>query len=172
MPADPGQPPPPLPPSSSIVLYTTQDGRTRIECRFEADTLWLTQALMAELFQTTPQNITLHLGALYEEGEIDEAATCKDYLQVRDEGGRQVRRTLHHYSLPAILAVGYRVRSPRGTQFRQWATARLTEYLTKGFTLDDQRLKSPPGPGTPDFFDELLERIRDNPIRVPRLTLC
>lgn len=148
-------------PESSIILYTTEDGRTRIECRFEQSTLWLTQSLIAQLFQTTPQNITLHLRAIYEEGELSEEATCKDCLQVRNEGRRQVQRKLRHYSLPAILAVGYRVRSARGTQFRQWATARLSEYLLKGFTLDDERLKNPPGPGVPDYFDELLERIRD-----------
>jgi hypothetical protein len=94
----------------------------------------------------------------FEEGELDEMATCKDYLQVRIEGERQVSRNLRHYSLAAILAVGYRVRSPRGSQFRQWATARLSEYLVKGFTMDDERLKNPPGPGVPDYFDELLER--------------
>src|SRR5262249_10562339 len=98
---------------------------------------------------------------IYEEGELVEGATCKDYLQVRSEGGREVSRMLRHYSLPAILAVGYRVRSHRGTQFRQWATARLSEYLVKGFTLDDERLKNPPGKGQRDYFDELLERIRD-----------
>jgi hypothetical protein len=146
-------------PQSSIILYQTEDGRTRIQCRFEEETLWLTQALIAELFQTTPQNVTLHLKAIYEEGELAEGATCKDYLQVRTEGARQVSRQLRHYSLPAILAIGYRVRSPRGTQFRQWATARLSEYLVKGFTMDDERLRNPPGPGVPDYFDELLERI-------------
>jgi len=147
--------------SGEIVLYRSEDGRTRIDCRFEDGTVWLTQASIAELFQTTPQNITMHLAAIYEEGELMEGPTCKDYLQVRQEGGREVRRNLKHYSLPAILAVGYRVRSPRGTQFRQWATARLEEYLVKGFVLDDERLKNPPGPGVPDYFDELLERIRD-----------
>lgn len=156
-------PPSPLPPNGEILLYQTEDGRTRIECRFENETLWLSQALMAELFQTTPQNITLHIKALYEEGEADEAATCKDYLQVRQEGGREVRRVVKHYNLDVILAVGYRVRSPRGTQFRRWATERLREYLVKGFTMDDERLKNPPveGSGVPDYFDELLERIRD-----------
>ncbi len=148
-------------PQSEIVLYQTEDGRTRIQCRFENETIWLTQALIAELFQTTPQNVTLHLKSIYEEGELVEEATCKDYLQVRSEGERQVSRTLRHYSLPAILAVGYRVRSHRGTQFRQWATARLSEYLVKGFTMDDERLKNPPGKGQKDYFDELLERIRD-----------
>jgi hypothetical protein len=149
------------PPQSSMILYQTEDGRTRIECRFENETIWLTQALIAALFDVTPQNVTLHLKAIYEEGELDEGATCKDYLQVRSEGDREVQRTLRHYSLPAILAVGYRVRSHRGTQFRQWATARLSELLVKGFTMDDERLKNPPGRGQVDYFDELLERIRD-----------
>jgi hypothetical protein len=149
------------PPASSLVLYQSEDGRTRVQCRFDGDTIWLTQAQLAELFQTTPQNITLHLRAIYAECELGQAATCKPFLQVRVEGGRQVSRTLLHYSLPAILAVGFRVRSPRGTQFRQWATARLEEFLVKGFVLDDERLKHPPGPGVPDHFDELLERIRD-----------
>jgi hypothetical protein len=148
-------------PRSSLVLYQTEDGRTRIQCRFEGETLWLTQALMAELFATTPQNITQHLKAIYEERELLEDATCKPYLQVRQEGARRVERTVLHYSLPVILAVGFRVRSPRGTQFRQWATARLSEFLVKGFTMDDERLKNPPGPGVPDYFDELLARIRD-----------
>lgn len=148
-------------PQGEIILYQTADGRTRLECRFADESIWLTQALMADLFQVTPQNITLHLKAVYEEGELEEVATCKDYLQVRIEGGREVVRHLRHYNLDAILAVGYRVRSPRGTAFRQWATARLGEYLLKGFTLDDERLKNPPGPGVPDYFDEMLERIRD-----------
>ena len=146
---------------TSIVLYQTEDGRTRIECWFENETIWLTQALMAELFRTTPQNVTMHIKAIYEDGELNEEATCKEYLQVRREGGRKVSRNLRHYSLPVILSVGYRVRSQRGVQFRQWATERLTEYLVKGFVMDDERLKNPPGPGVPDYFDELLERIRD-----------
>lgn len=149
------------PPKSQIILYQSEDGRTRIDCRFENETLWLTQALMADLFQVTPQNVTLHLQAIYEDGELSEDSTCKEYLQVRTEGGRNVSRKLRHYSLPAILAVGYRVRSTRGTQFRQWATARLSEFLVKGFTMDDERLKNPPTPGIPDYFDELLARIRD-----------
>jgi hypothetical protein len=148
-------------PNSEIILYQTQDGRTRIQCRFESETIWLTQAQIAELFQTTPQNVTLHVKAIFAEGELAEAATCKDYLQVRFEGGREVSRTLRHYRLEVILAVGFRVRSLRGTQFRQWATARLGEYLVKGFTMDDERLKNPPGKGQQDYFDELLERIRD-----------
>ena len=148
-------------PQSSIILYQTEDGRTRIQCRFENETIWLTQAQIAELFQTTPQNVTLHLKAIFAEGELDEAATCKDYLQVRLEGKREVLRQLCHYKLEAILAIGYRVRSHRGTQFRQWATGRLSEYLLKGFTMDDERLKNPPGKGQTDYFDDQLERIRD-----------
>jgi hypothetical protein len=147
--------------AGSLILYQTEDGRTRVQCRFEDETIWLTQAQMALLFDTTPQNITLHLKAIFSEGELEEEATRKAYLQVRTEGRRQVERSLSHYSLPAILAVGFRVRSSRGTQFRQWATARLEEFLVKGFTMDDERLKDPPGAGVPDYFDELLERIRD-----------
>lgn len=146
---------------SELILYQTEDGRTRIQCRFENGMLWLTQAQMADLFQTTPQNITLHLREIFTEGELTEEATCKEYLQVRPEGTRQVTRRLRHYRLEAVLAVGFRVRSHRGTQFRQWATDRLNEYLVKGFTLDDERLKNPPGPGHEDYFDELLDRIRD-----------
>ena len=151
------------PQPGEFLLYETEDGRTRVECRFAEDTIWLSQAMMAELFQTSPQNITLHLKALYAEGEITSEATCKSYLQVRSEGERQVRRTVKFYNLDAILAVGYRVRSSRGTQFRRWVTERLREYLVKGFTLDDERLKNPPiaGSAVPDRFDELLERIRD-----------
>lgn len=148
-------------PDGEFILYQTEDGRTRVQCRFADETLWLTQAQIADLFQTTPQNVTLHLKAIFAEGELAEAATCKDYLQVRREGGREVSRRLRHYRLEAILAVGYRVRSHRGTQFRQWATARLSDYLIKGFAMDDERLKNPPGKGQQDYFDELLERIRD-----------
>ena len=146
---------------SEFILYQADDGQTRIQCRFENDTLWLTQAQIAELFQTTPQNVTLHLKAIFADGELAEATTCKDYLQVRQEGNRDVSRNLRHYRLEAILAVGYRVRGQRGTQFRQWATTRLSEFLVKGFVMDDERLKNPPGPGQKDYFDELLERIRD-----------
>lgn len=146
---------------SELVLYQTEDGRTRIQCRFEDDTLWLTQAQMAELFQTSVPNINIHLKAIYEEGELTAEATIKSHLIVRPEGARQVSRPVLHYSLPAILAVGFRVRSQRGTQFRQWAIERLNEYLVKGFTMDDERLKNPPGPGQVDYFDELLERIRE-----------
>ncbi len=149
------------PPQSSLLLYQTEDGQTRIHCRFENESLWLTQAQIADLFQTTPQNVTMHLKAIFAEGELAENATCKQYLQVRPEAGRKVTRRLRHYRLDAILAVGFRVRSQRGTQFRQWATARLNEYLVKGFAIDDERLKNPTGKGHTDHFDELLERIRD-----------
>jgi hypothetical protein len=153
-------PPTPDPPKGTgqLVLYRTEDGRTRISCRLGDDSVWLTQAAMAELFQTTPQNITLHIGAIYEEGELSEDLTCKEYLQVRQEGSRQVSRRLKHYNLKLVLAVGYRVRSPRGTQFRQWATAQLEQYLVKGFAMDDERLKQA---GGGSYFDELLARIRD-----------
>jgi hypothetical protein len=148
-------------PRSSIILYETEDGRTRVQCRFADETIWLTQVQLADLFQTSVPNINLHLKAIYTEGELTEAATIKSYLMVRNEGTRRVSREVLHYSLPAILAVGYRVRSQRGTQFRQWATTRLSEYLVKGFTMDDERLKNPPCKGHTDYFDELLERIHD-----------
>ena len=148
-------------PTSGLVLYQTEDGQTRLECRFDGDTIWLTQVMMAELFQTSVPNINIHLKAIFVEGELREDPTVKSYLIVRSEGVRRVSRPVLHYSLPAVLAVGFRVRSPRGTQFRQWATARLEEYLRKGFAMDDERLKNPPGAGVPDYFDEMLERIRD-----------
>src|SRR5690606_22292105 len=145
---------------SELILYRTEDGRTRIECRFEEETLWLTQAQMAELFEVTVPTVNEHLANIFAERELDEA-TIRKFRIVRTEGSREVTRQIDHYALPAILAVGFRVRSTRGTQFRQWAIERLNEYLVKGFTMDDQRLKNPPGPGVPDYFDELLERIRD-----------
>jgi len=150
-------------PHGEILFYQTEDGRTRVECQFEQETLWLTQAAMADLFQSTPQNITRHLKEIYSDKELDESSTCKHYLQVQQEGSRDVSRKRKFYSLDAILAVGYRVRSQRGIQFRRWATERLGEYLVKGFTMDSERLKNPPvaGSSVPDYFDELLERIRD-----------
>lgn len=150
-------------PTGEILLYETADGRTRVDCRFTEQTLWLSQALIAELFQKDVRTINEHLLNLYEEGELLPEATIRKFRIVRSEGGRQVARIIDHYSLDAILAVGYRVRSQRGIQFRRWATERLGEYLTKGFTMDDERLKNPPifGAGIPDHFDELLERIRD-----------
>ncbi len=148
-------------PKSSIVLYTTVDGSARIQCRFDGDTVWLTQALMAELFQVSVPTINEHLRTILDEGELPAGPTVRSFRIVRREGSREVTREIEHYRLEATLAVGYRVRSERGMQFRQWATARLGEYLKKGFTMDDERLKNPPGPGVPDYFDELLERIRD-----------
>jgi len=149
------------PSPSQLILYQTEDGQTRIQCRFENETIWLTQALISELFQVSVPTVNEHLKGIYAEAELQPRATIRKFRIVRTEGGRQVSREIEHYSLEAILAVGYRVRSQRGVQFRQWATARLKEYLVKGFVLDDERLKNPPGPGVPDYFDELLERIRD-----------
>src|SRR5579872_719512 len=134
-------PSPPPEPSGEIVLYQTDDGKTRLEVRLLGETVWLPQRALAELFQTTPQNITLHIASIYEEGEVVELATCKDFLQVQVEGARTVQRQLKHYNLDVIISVGYRVRSQRGTQFRVWATQRLREYLIKGFAMDDERLK-------------------------------
>jgi hypothetical protein len=147
-------------PGSEILLYQTEDGRSEIQVRLEDGTVWLTQAQMADLFQTTPQNITLHIRNIYDEAELMEETTCKEYLQVRNEGTRAVNRPLKHYNLEVVLAVGYRVHSHRGTQFRRWATEHLREYLTKGFLLNDERLKDIRNLG-PDYFDDLLLRIRD-----------
>lgn len=150
-------------PTGEFLLYETEDGKTRVECRFAEESLWLTQALMADLFQVTVPTINEHLKTIFAEGELLAEATIRKVLIVRQEGSRQVSRNIDHYNLDAILAVGYRVRSVRGTQFRRWATERLREYLVKGFTMDDERLKNPPvGPSlAPDYFDELLGRIRD-----------
>lgn len=143
---------------SELLIYQTEDGRTRIQVRLEGETVWLTQADMSQLFQTTSQNITLHLKNIYQEGELDESATCKDFLQVQSEGGRQVQRSRKFYNLDAIISVGYRIKSHVATRFRQWATQRLREYIVKGFTMDDERLKQA---GGGNYFDELLARIRD-----------
>ena len=141
-----------------LILYQTDDGLSRIELRAVDGTAWLTQAQMAELFQSTPQAVTQLIATIYEDGEADETATCKQFLQVRHEGNREVSRQLKHYNLDIILAVGYRVRSPRGSQFRRWATTILREYLVKGFAMDDARLKQAE---QWDYFDEWLARIRD-----------
>lgn len=145
---------------TDILIYQLEDGKTKIDVRLENETVWMTQKAIAELYQTTPQNITLHIKNIYEEGELEENLTCKNYLQVQNEGNRRVQRNSRHYNLEMIIAVGYRVRSSRGTQFRRWATERLNEYLVKGFTMDDERLKDMRNIGD-DYFDELLERIRD-----------
>ena len=151
------------PPAGELVLYQTEDGRTRVECRFVDETLWLSQTLIAELFQVSVPTVNEHLKNIIAEGEIQPGPTIRKFRIVRHEGLRQVEREIEHYNLDAILGVGYRVRSERGTQFRRWATERLSEYLVKGFSMDDQRLKNPAveGSGVPDYFDELLERIRD-----------
>ncbi|WP_437656607.1 virulence RhuM family protein [Sorangium sp. So ce1182] len=141
-----------------IILYPTEDGRSRVECRFEQGTLWLSQGAMVALYQIDKSNVSRHLRAIFAEGELDEKAVVA-YFATTGLDGKTYQ--VGHYHLDAVIAVGYRVRSPRGTLFRQWATERLREYLVKGFTMDDERLKNPPGPGVPDHFDELLERIRD-----------
>ena len=145
-------------PQSDILIYQTEDGRTRIDVRLEDETVWLSQQLMAELFQTTKQNISLHIQNIFNERELSRGATVKKYLTVQNEGTRQVSRNVDFYNLDVIISVGYRVRSHRGTQFRIWATKRLREYIIKGFTLDDDRLKQAGGGG---YFEELLARIRD-----------
>lgn len=146
------------PPEGEFLLYQTEDGQTRIECRFLGETIWLSQALMANLFQVTVPTINEHLKNLYNEGEINPEPTIRKFRIVRQEGNREVARQIDHYNLDAILAVGYRVRSHRGTQFRIWATQRLSEYLVKGFAMDDARLKAA---GGGQYFEELLARIRD-----------
>lgn len=143
-----------------ILIYQNEKGDTKVDVYFTEDTIWMTQRTMAELYQTTTQNITLHIKNVYKDGELEEEATCKDYLQVRNEGGRDVQRARKFYNLDMILAVGYRVRSNVGVHFRRWASNILTEYMKKGFVLNDERLRNPKEFGA-DYFDELLERIRD-----------
>lgn len=143
---------------NEIIIYQTQDGQTKIDVRIENETVWLTQNQMAELFQTTKQNISLHIKNIFEEGELTEASTVKDYLTVQNEGSRKVSRNVTHYNLDVIISVGYRVKSLRGTQFRIWATQVLKEYMKKGFALNDDLLKQAGGGG---YWQELLERIRD-----------
>ena len=147
-----------LPPRGQFLIY--RDGATQLQVRLDGQTVWLTQRLIAELFQVTVPNVNQHLKGIYEEGELASESTIKRYLIVQTEGSRQVSRLVDHYNLDAILAVGYRVRSAKGTAFRQWATARLSELLRKGFTLDDERIKAGRTLGE-DYFDELLARIRD-----------
>jgi len=152
-----------LPVIGEFLVYQAEDGRVKLEVRLVDESVWLTQQMMADLFQTTKQNISLHIQNIIEEGELDPAATVKDFLTVRQEGGRQVQRSLTYYNLDMIISVGYRVKSLIATRFRIWATQRLKEYIVKGFTMDDERLKNPPVAGSrvPDYFDEMLERIRD-----------
>ena len=141
-----------------IVIYQAEDGITKVECRFVDETVWLTQQQMAELFHTSRSNIVEHIGHIYEEGELDEVSTCRKFRQVRLEGNRQVTRELPFYNLDMIISLGYRVKSLIATQFRRWATERLKEYMIKGFTMDDERLKNL---GGGNYWRELLERIRD-----------
>ena len=144
---------------SQIVIYQTEDGNTRLEVQLQDETVWLTQKMMAQLFQTTPQNITIHLKNIFEEGELEELTTCKDILQVQIEGKREINRKQKFYNLDIIISVGYRIKSHIATKFRQWATQNIREYIVKGFVLDDERLKNPDLPF--DYFDELLRRIQD-----------
>jgi len=144
-----------------MIVYEAEGGEIKLEVRLENETMWLTQAAMAALFQTTQQNVSLHIQNIYDEGELIQEATYKEYLLVRREGIRDVRRDVAHYNLDMIISVGYRVKSLIATQFRIWATERLREYIVKGFVMDDERLKNPPGPDVPDYFNEMLERIRD-----------
>ena len=146
-------------PEGDLLVYQGEGLDQPIRVLLEGETVWLTQRLMAELFQTSVPNINQHIAAIYDDGEQLPEATIKKYLIVQTEGTRQVKRLVDHYNLEMILAIGYRVRSRRGVQFRQWATARLKEYLVKGFTLDDERLKGESK--SADYFDELLARIRE-----------
>ena len=145
--------------SSQIIIYQTESGETKIDVRFQDETVWLTQKLMAELFQTTSQNITIHLKNIFQERELEEKTTCKDFLQVQKEGLREVKRKQKFYNLDAIISVGYRIKSHVATKFRQWATQHIKEYIVKGFVLDDERLKNPDLPF--DYFEELERRIQD-----------
>jgi len=144
---------------SQIIIYQTESGETKLDVRFQDETVWLTQKLMAELFQTSSQNITMHLKNIFDEGELEEKATCKKFLQVQKEGNREVKRKQKFYNLDAIISVGYRIKSHVATKFRQWATKHIREFIVKGFVLDDERLKNPDLPF--DYFEELERRIQD-----------
>ena len=146
-----------LPPTSDILIYQPEDGKTRIDVRLEDETVWLTQGQMVDLFQSSKQNISLHIRNIFSEQELQESSVVKEYLTTAADGKQYLT---NYYNLDVIIAVGYRVRSHRGTQFRRWATERLREYLVKGFTMDDERLKEGRNLGA-DYFDELIERIRD-----------
>lgn len=147
------------PNNSQLIIYQTESGETKIDVRFQDETVWLSQTLMAELFQTTKQNISLHIINIFEEKELSPHATVKEFLTVQNEGNRQVRRNVEFYNLDMIISVGYRIKSKVATHFRQWATRHLREFIVKGFILDDERLKNPDQPF--DYFDELVRRIQD-----------
>lgn len=145
--------------NSQIIIYQAENGEIKLDVRLENETVWLTQKLMAELFQTTIPNINMHLKSIFDEGELDEKATIKDFLIVQNEGGRKVERNQKFYNLDAIISVGYRIKSNLATRFRQWATQHIKEYIVKGFVMDDERLKNPNQPF--DYFEELIRRIQD-----------
>ena len=144
---------------SQLIIYQTEAGETKIDVRFQDETVWLSQQLMAELFHTTKQNISLHIQNIYEDKELLPKATVKEFLTVRKEGSREVRRKVEYYNLDMIISVGYRVKSKVATHFRQWSTCHLRDFIVKGFVLDDERLKNPELPF--DYFDELMLRIQD-----------
>lgn len=144
---------------SQFLVYQTEDGKLKIDVRFEGETVWLTQQQMAELFQTTKQNVSLHIQNIYDEQELERDATVKESLTVQQEGNRSVRRQLEFYNLDVIISVGYRIKSTVATRFRIWATQQLREYIVKGFVIDDERLKNPDQPF--DYFEELTRRIQD-----------
>ena len=150
-------------PQGEVLIYQTDDGKIRLDVRLERETLWMTLSDMADLFQCTADNISLHVKNIFNEGELSPSATTEDFSVVRLEGSRRVSRRLTYYNLDMIISVGYRVKSLIATRFRIWATQRLKEYMIKGFVMDDERLKNPPIKGSliPDYFDEMLARIRD-----------
>ena len=143
---------------SEIIIYQTDDGHTKIDVKFQDETVWLSQQQMADLFQTSRTNIVEHIKHIYAEDELDEVSTCRKFRQVRTEGNRKVSRELPYYNLDMIISLGYRVKSKIATNFRRWATERLKEYMIKGFTMDDERLKNL---GGGNYWKELLDRIRD-----------
>ncbi|MBD5291175.1 MAG: virulence RhuM family protein [Bacteroides sp.] len=144
--------------NNQIIIYQSEDGETRIEVKFMGETVWLSQQQMADLFQSSRSNVVEHIKHIYEEGELDEESTCRNFRQVRQEGARQVTREIPFYNLDMIISLGYRIRSVIATHFRRWATERMKEYIIKGFTIDDERLK---GNGGGAYWRELLDRIRD-----------
>ena len=144
--------------SNEIIIYQSEDGETRIDVKFTGETVWLSQQQMADLYQSSRSNVVEHIKHIYEDGELDEESTCRNFRQVRQEGSREVTREIPFYNLDMIISLGYRIRSVIATHFRRWATERLKEYIIKGFTMDDERLK---GNGGGAYWHELLDRIRD-----------
>lgn len=144
--------------NNQIIIYQSEDGETRIDVKFTGETVWLSQQQMADLYQSSRSNVVEHIKHIYEDGELDEESTCRNFRQVRQEGSRQVTREIPFYNLDMIISLGYRIRSVIATHFRRWATERLKEYIIKGFTMDDERLK---GNGGGAYWRELLDRIRD-----------